>query len=81
MKLNRASAAAAEFRKILDHRGQAPLSVLYPLAHLGLAQAAAMTGDVSKARQSYQEFFALWKDADADLPMLTAARKEFEKLP
>jgi tetratricopeptide (TPR) repeat protein len=55
-------------------------SVLYPLAHLGLARAAAMSGDTAKARQAYQDFFALWKDADADLPALIEGKKEYEKL-
>ena len=80
LKLGRSTEAAVEFRKILDHRGHSPLSVLYPLAHLGLARAAAMNGDATKARQAYQEFFALWKDADADLRVLIEAKKEYEKL-
>ena len=70
--------AAAEFQKILDHRGVEPLSPLYPLAHLGLARAAVLNGDTAKARKEYQDFFALWKDADSDLPILIAARKEYE---
>ncbi len=72
--------AAAEFQKILDHRGHDPTSFLYPLAHLGLARAAALTGDTAKSRQAYQDFFALWKDADADLPILIEAKKEYGKL-
>jgi eukaryotic-like serine/threonine-protein kinase len=80
LKLGRGAEAAVEFQKILDHRGQSPLSVLYPLAHLGLARAAAVSGDAAKARQAYHEFFALWKDADADLPVLIAAKREYEKL-
>ena len=80
LKLGHGAEAAAEFQKILDHRGQAPLSVLYPLAHLGLARAAAMNGDATKTRQAYQDLFALWKDADADLPVLIEAKKEYEKL-
>jgi predicted Zn-dependent protease len=74
------SEAATEFQKILDRRGLAPTSVLYPLAHLGLARAAALAGDTAKARKAYQDFFALWKDADADLPVLIEAKKEYEKL-
>ncbi len=72
--------AAAEYQKILDNRGQDPTSFLYPLAHLGLARAAALTGDAAKSRQAYQDFFALWKDADADLPILIEAKKEYGKL-
>jgi len=32
------------------------------------------------ARAAYQEFFALWKDADANIPILKSARAEFAKL-
>jgi hypothetical protein len=56
------------------------MSELRPLAHVGLARAAAMSGDVAKARTSYQNFLGLWKDADADLPILIQARKEYEQL-
>ncbi len=80
LKLNKGAEASAEFQKILDHSGQGPLSALYPLAHLGLARAAALTGDKAKSRQAYQDFLALWKDADADLPILIEAKKEYERL-
>jgi serine/threonine protein kinase/tetratricopeptide (TPR) repeat protein len=72
--------AAAEYQKILDHRTVEGFSFFYPLAHLQLARAAALTADVVKARKEYQDFFALWKDADADLPVLVQARKEYEQL-
>jgi tetratricopeptide (TPR) repeat protein len=74
------SEAAAEFQGILDHRGWSPLDNDYVLAHLGLARAAAVTGDLAKSRKAYQDFFALWKDADPDLPVLLEARREYEKL-
>ena len=72
--------AAAEFQKILDHRGVEPASPLYPLAHVGLARAATLMGDTARARKEYQDFLALWKDADSDLPILVEARKEYEQL-
>jgi eukaryotic-like serine/threonine-protein kinase len=72
--------AAREFQTILDHRGWSPFSPLYPLAQLGLARAAVLQGDTAKARKEYQDFLALWKDADADLPILIEAKKEYEKL-
>ncbi len=72
--------AATEFQKILNHRGVDPMSPLYPLAYVGMARAAALTGDTAQARKSYQDFFALWKDADADLPILIEAKKEYEQL-
>lgn len=72
--------AAAEFQKILDHRGWSTASVFYVPAHLWLARAAVIQGDLAKARKSYQDFFALWKDADPDLPILIEAKKEYEKV-
>ncbi len=62
--------AEAEFHKILDHRGQDPISPLYPLAKLGLARAAALRSDVALSQKLYGEFMADWKDADRDLPAL-----------
>ncbi len=79
LKLKRGAEAAAEFQKILDHRGYAPLSPLYPLAHLGLARAATLTGEMAKSRKAYEDFFAAWKEADADLPILIEAKKEYER--
>ena len=72
--------AATEFKLILEHRGWYPVSPLYPFAQLGYARAAAMSGDNANARKAYQDLFALWKDADASLPALIAARAEYEKL-
>ena len=80
LKLKSGNEAAAEFQKILDNRGQAPISALYPLAQLGLARAAPLTGDLSKSRKAYQDFLALWKDADPDLTLLQEANQEYEKL-
>ena len=72
--------AAAQFREIVDHRGWSALSFFYPLAHVGLARGAALQGDPSTARKAYQDFFSMWKDADADIPLLIEAKKEYEKL-
>jgi serine/threonine protein kinase/tetratricopeptide (TPR) repeat protein len=80
LKEKNGSQAAAEFQTIIDHRGWYPLSPLYPLAHLGLARAAALSGDTSKARKSYQDFFTLWKDADSANRVLNEARAEYDKL-
>jgi tetratricopeptide (TPR) repeat protein len=80
LKLGQGAQAATEARRILDRRGEGPLSLLWPLAHLTLARASSMQGDKAQARKSYQDFFALWKDADADIPILIEARREFEKL-
>jgi serine/threonine protein kinase/tetratricopeptide (TPR) repeat protein len=72
--------AAAEYQKILDHRGIDPTSPLYSLAWLGVGRAYTLQGDTPKARAAYQDFFALWKDADPDVPVLKAAKAEYEKL-
>jgi hypothetical protein len=72
--------AAIEFQKILDHRGIAGNSDAIPLARLGLARARAMSGNTSGARTAYQDLFALWKDADPDIPILKQAKVEYAKL-
>jgi predicted Zn-dependent protease len=77
---DQASQAAAEYEKILDHRG---ITLNYPigaLARLGLARAYAMVGDTAKARAAYNDFLALWKDADPDIPILKEAKAEYAKL-
>ncbi|MGH9841657.1 MAG: winged helix-turn-helix domain-containing protein [Blastocatellia bacterium] len=79
LKLGRGAEAATEFQRILDHRGYAPLSPLYPLAHLGLARAAALTGDTVRSHKAYEDFLALWKEADADLSQLPAVKREAAK--
>jgi len=75
LQLKRSAEAAPEFQSILAHRGYAPLSPLYPLAHLGLARATALTGNTAQRRKAYEELFAIWKEADADLPILREARR------
>jgi eukaryotic-like serine/threonine-protein kinase len=72
--------AAAEYQRILDHRGVAPLDVTYNLSHLGLGRACALQGNTAAAKSAYQDFFAAWKDADPDLPVLRQAKAEYEKL-
>jgi tetratricopeptide (TPR) repeat protein len=72
--------AAAEFQKILDHRGIVLNSPLGALAHVGLARAHAASGNNTAARSAYQDFLALWKDADPDVPILIQAKAEYAKL-
>jgi hypothetical protein len=74
------SAAAAEFQKILDHRGLVQNCSTGALAHVGIARAEALAGDNAKARAAYQDFFTLWKDADPDIPILREAKSESDKL-
>ena len=80
LSLHDGAKAAAEYQKILDHGGIAPSMPLYTLARLGLGRAYAAQGDKVKAKQSYQDFFAAWKDADPDVPILKEAKDEYAKL-
>ncbi len=80
VKAGQPQQAAAEFQKMLDRRSVMANSVLGPLAHLQLARTAALSADNAAARNSYQDFFALWKDADPDIPVLKKAKAEYEKL-
>jgi eukaryotic-like serine/threonine-protein kinase len=72
--------SAAEFQKILAHRTIFPESLVHPLSQLGLARAYVLQGDPAKARTAYQDFLALWKDADPDIPILIAAKAEYANL-
>ena len=74
------SQGAAEFQKILDHRGIVVNAPIGALAHLQIARSYAMQGDTAKARMAYKDFLALWKDADPDIPILIAAKAEYAKL-
>jgi eukaryotic-like serine/threonine-protein kinase len=74
------SEAAAEFQKILDHRGIVLNEPIGALAHLQIGRAYALQGDTAKANAAYQDFLTLWKDADPDIPILIAAKAEYAKL-
>ncbi len=72
--------AAAEFQKILDHRGIVLNEPIGALAHLQLGRAYALQGDTAESRAAYQDFLTLWKDADPDIPILKQAKAEYAKL-
>jgi len=72
--------AAAEFQKILDHRAMHSSSPRVPLAKLGLARARGLSHDSAGAKIAYQDFFALWKDADPEIPILKQARAAYAVL-
>ena len=72
--------AAAEFQKILSHRGLMSNCPLGALAHFGLARAYTLKGDTARARAAYQDFFTLWNNADPDIPILKKAKAEYAKL-
>jgi Tfp pilus assembly protein PilF len=74
---HRGTEAAAEFQKILNLRGSVLHEPIGALAHLGLARAYILSGDKGKARAKYQDFLALWKDADVDIPVLKEALAEY----
>jgi eukaryotic-like serine/threonine-protein kinase len=88
LRLHRGVEAAAEFHKILDHKGaswgstwlEPNWGLYYSISYLGLARGSALEGDTAKARKAFQDFFALWKDADAGIPVLVEARKEYAAL-
>ena len=77
---HRGSEAAAEFRKILDQPGLVLNEPIGALAHLGLGRAYAANGDIARSRVAYQDFFALWKDADPGIPRLVEAKAEYSRL-
>jgi tetratricopeptide (TPR) repeat protein/tRNA A-37 threonylcarbamoyl transferase component Bud32 len=72
--------AAGEFQKILDHRAWGAVIPAYALSLVWLARANALAGDTVGSRTAYQDFFALWKDADPDIPILKEAKVEYAKL-
>ena len=77
---HRGAEAAAEFEKILDHRGVVLGDPIGALAHLQLGRAYAISGEEAKAGSAYQDFFTLWKEADPGIPILKQARAEYAKL-
>lgn len=84
------SAAASEFRRILDHSGMVWNCWTGALAHLGVARANALQSKTSqgadadaarvRALAAYKDFLALWKDADPNIPILKEAKAEYAKL-
>ena len=80
LKAHQGTKAAAEYQRIVDHQGVDPTNPVYALARLGLGRAYALQGDTAKAKTAYQDFFALWKDADPDIPILKEAKAEYGKL-
>ena len=89
LRLHNGAEAAAEFQKIVDHKGESwgatwvhpNWGLFYSLSQLGIARGLALAGDTAKARKAFQDFFELWKDADSDIPILQQARAEYIKLP
>lgn len=88
LKMQKGADAAAEFQKIVDHKGASwgatwlhpNWGQYYALSYLGMARGFALTGDTAKAKKAFQDFFELWKDADPDIPILQQAKAEYAKL-
>jgi eukaryotic-like serine/threonine-protein kinase len=88
LRLYKGAEAAAEFHKIVDHKGtnwgatwvHPYWGQFYSLSYLGVARSSALAGEVANARKAFQDFFELWKDADPDIPVLKQAKAEYAKL-
>jgi eukaryotic-like serine/threonine-protein kinase len=88
LRMGKGAEAAAEFRKILDHKGASWGSTWrypnwglhYSISYLGLARASVLAGDAAKAKKAFQDFFELWKNADRDLRILKEAKIEYAGL-
>lgn len=80
LQLGEGRLAAAEFQKLVDHRGLVATDVIGALAHLQIARAQKMMGDVASARKWYEDFMALWKNADPDIPIYRQAKAEYARL-
>jgi tetratricopeptide (TPR) repeat protein len=73
--------AAGEFQRIVDHRSVVLVDPVDALARLQLARALALAGDTAKAKSTYADLLTLWKDADAGIPIVQAARTEYARIP
>ena len=80
LKAGRGGDAVQAFQRLLDMKNVITVDPLMPLAKVGLARAYAMAGDRARSRVAYQDFFAVWKDADQDVPVLRQAKAEYGKL-
>ena len=80
LQAKNAKDAAADFQAVLNHRGLYSFDPCYPLAKLGLAKALVLQGNAAAARTAYQDFFAFWKDADPNIPLLVQAKAEYARL-
>jgi hypothetical protein len=77
---HRYSETAAEFQKLLDHRGIVGADPIGALAHLQLGRVFTLSGDKARAKAAYETFLTLWKDADPTIPVLKSAKAEYDRL-
>jgi tetratricopeptide (TPR) repeat protein len=80
LAMNQGAKAAAEFQKVLDHKGLTVGDPVRAMAQLQLGRSCVRMGDTAKAKAAYQQFLNLWKDADLDVPILKEAKAEYAKL-
>jgi eukaryotic-like serine/threonine-protein kinase len=88
LRLRKGTEAVAEFRKIVDHKGASWGATwvhpywgqYYSLSYLGMARGFEYAGDMAKAREAFQDFFELWRDADPEIPILRQAKAEYAAL-
>jgi hypothetical protein len=88
LEMHRGADAVAEFKKIVDHKGanwgatwvHPNWGQYYSLSYLGMARGFALAGERANAKRSFENFFALWKDADRDIPILRQAQAEYARL-
>ena len=80
LQAGRGSDAVQAFQRLLDLKNMIMVDPIMPLAKVGLARGYVLAGDKAQARVAYQDFFALWKDADPDVPLLREVKAEYAKL-
>jgi hypothetical protein len=80
MALHKYAEAAAEFQKILDHRGIVGLDPIGALVHWRLGRLYTLTGETTKAKSAYQAFLTHWKEADPDIAVFKQAKAEYARL-
>ena len=73
-------AAISEFQEILQHRGRVANGILGALGYVQLGRAYRLSADAPNARDAYQHFLALWKNADPDAFVLQQAKAEYSSL-
>ena len=72
--------AERDYRDVLSRQKGSQFNLAVPISHAGLARTLAAQGKSSEAREEFKKFFALWNDADAELPIVVSAKAEAAKL-
>ena len=80
LKAGRGAEAVQAFQRLQDLKSIIIIDPVMPLAKLGLARAYVMADDKARARVAYQDFLAVWKDADPNVPLLREVKAEYARL-